>query len=497
MPMTKPTSSQVTFTQAGTSASTRTSQEKLQDVVSIKDFGAVGNGTTNDTVAIQAAITSLGASGGTVVIPNGMRCLIDSSLTINANVCLKGPHAIVGSPGNNLSAPYGSVGGALLINSASTITLKGGASLQGLLIHRKGMTFPAANTSAYAGAAVTIGGDDAAVFQCMILGFSQAITSSNWQRPRIYDVNIDCLAGILIDTCYDIAYLSRVHCWPFATIAALGASSTLQRSGAAFKFTAIGDWSKITDCFSYGYARGYWISSCNSMSLISCSADSTGGYAGQIGFNIDGTSTDTRLVACQAAAQETGYRIATSAGVHTRMIGCDSWACSSHGILIDFGDVYVSGGINRDTPNGVTVNNGTSVVFVDATRFYAISGTPVNLTTTNPNIHLGTNNDYGNFASGNSVTNNTNKTAVSLTAADPINLPARGMFFVITGNTSFGTINGGWAGRLVVLKFTGTPTVGDGGASLKLNGDFVASADDTLTLMNDGSAWFEVARSAN
>jgi hypothetical protein len=40
-------------------------------VVNVKDFGAIGNGVANDTVAVQAAIDSLAATGGTVFFPTG------------------------------------------------------------------------------------------------------------------------------------------------------------------------------------------------------------------------------------------------------------------------------------------------------------------------------------------------------------------------------------------------------------------------------------------
>jgi len=86
---------QLGFLPAGTSAVTRTIQDKLRDVVSVKDFGAVGDGVTDDTAAIQAAIDAAKVgvqpwSGNkTVYMPAGVY-LVSASLALPDYMTLTG-----------------------------------------------------------------------------------------------------------------------------------------------------------------------------------------------------------------------------------------------------------------------------------------------------------------------------------------------------------------------------------------------------------------------
>ena len=71
------------FLQAGTGAVTRTAQNKMRDVpVSVKDFGAVGDGSNDDTAEVQAAIDATIAAGRSEVWLPGGDYKLSSTLTV-------------------------------------------------------------------------------------------------------------------------------------------------------------------------------------------------------------------------------------------------------------------------------------------------------------------------------------------------------------------------------------------------------------------------------
>ena len=89
--LTNTDSSQLVYTQGGVGASSRTVQSRLRDFVSVKDFGAVGDGVTDDTAAIQAAINAVDAQGGGMVsFVNGETYLVSGLILLKTNVSLLG-----------------------------------------------------------------------------------------------------------------------------------------------------------------------------------------------------------------------------------------------------------------------------------------------------------------------------------------------------------------------------------------------------------------------
>ena len=85
-------SSAVDYNQGGTGAVDRTVKQKLQEIISVKDFGAVGDGVTDDTAAIQAAIDAVASGGsGALSFEQGESYIVTDKLTVfNREIIFEG-----------------------------------------------------------------------------------------------------------------------------------------------------------------------------------------------------------------------------------------------------------------------------------------------------------------------------------------------------------------------------------------------------------------------
>ena len=108
----------VDYTPSGTGVVETTVQAKLRDFISVTDFGAVGDGSTDDTAAIQACIDSIESTGGTVFFPLGTYNIGAVTIGTSSNVCLDGG-------GSAVLALVGTSAGFTASGTVSNLTIRG------------------------------------------------------------------------------------------------------------------------------------------------------------------------------------------------------------------------------------------------------------------------------------------------------------------------------------------------------------------------------------
>jgi len=88
-----------TITSTRTAAEHRTDHQSLHarhnQVFNVKEYGALGDGTTDDQTACQAALTAAAASGGVVYFPRGTYRVIGLTYGSNVTVAGDGPQSVI------------------------------------------------------------------------------------------------------------------------------------------------------------------------------------------------------------------------------------------------------------------------------------------------------------------------------------------------------------------------------------------------------------------
>lgn len=202
-------------------ATVATLDTKLDGWVSVKDFGAVGDGVADDTAAIQAAVNFAitSAAGRTVYVPAG-KYKLTSQININNGMSLVGE-----SPQSTKAA--GGIGGGTWFHIAHTGKGFNVANTVGYFTdvrfsHLGTYRTQPASTSGWAPTAHDFdfniaGAPDVNFFDVFLLNPTKGI-SVNSGGGR---VNFDMVrgqpmeVGIDIQEAYDVCKFHNIHFWPF------------------------------------------------------------------------------------------------------------------------------------------------------------------------------------------------------------------------------------------------------------------------------------------
>jgi hypothetical protein len=237
----------------------------------VQAYGAVGDGSTDDTTAFQDALNAAGASsgGGNVYAPwTAAGYLLSGTLNIPPSVCLIGDMSgPISHPKNNVTINNANpVPGSCttLLTTYSTggaagtpfITLNQQSGLMNLAIVHPNQPDNTSTPTAYPWTVWLSSGVDAYVVNVNFHNAYQAIGGQHHYRPRLEGLRGQALfRGLYLDDCEDCARCKGIH-WILETcIPGSNLANWIAANGIAFDLPRL-DEGIFEDCFAYGYLIG-------------------------------------------------------------------------------------------------------------------------------------------------------------------------------------------------------------------------------------------------
>lgn len=234
------------------------------DVWNVRDFGAKGDGKTDDTAAFQRALDEAGKAGGGVVVAPRGNYLFKGHLVVPSGVTLKGVWESV--PAHNgirdagLPKPTDDGTTFLVTEGAGSeeappfITLNTNSALKGVVLY-----YPDQKTDDVPVPypwTIAMRGKNPAVLDVEMLNPYNGIDATQNERHLIRNVHGQPLRrGVLVDQIYDIGRIENVHFNPWFSMKPKLFEWQMQ-NGEAFIFGR-SDWQYVLNTFCYGYKVGY------------------------------------------------------------------------------------------------------------------------------------------------------------------------------------------------------------------------------------------------
>ena len=476
--------------------------------ISVKDFGAVGDGVTDDTAAIQAAIDAVPSIGGEVWFPAGAYLYSTLTVTQKHDITLTG------------------AGGAILRKSSATgygLNLVGTSSVDYMLRFRLVNLILDASVTQTSGA------------------FLRAKHQRNLIIDRVWLE--DCYIGMQVDAGHIIEvsnfYIRNpinrgfLLASPGEVSKAIGiflSNGTVEGTSGNTTATGIRVDSGVSGLYLQNVdvtqgATGIYVvdgtpgdGAPEFLFMTNTSADQTNAA----GWQFDGGKS-IELHNCWGASSATDNGLVQNGATGVRVIGGRFQNNDHHGILIQSGsETHILGALcAKNSVEGANSFDGIHVAanvsefqlvgnrcgnitgFGSGTQGRGIqiaAGTSTNYAVVGNDLHGNGTEGFTNGATGSSFVVESNLPRLaqgSVASASSITLPPVD-FVQVTGTTNIDTIVAtDNRSRVVILQFTDALTVNDGTDNILLAGSFTTTALDTLTLVCDGTNWLEISRSVN
>jgi hypothetical protein len=320
-------SNQVAYTPAGTGAVVTTVQNKLRESVSVKDFGAVGDGVTDDTAAIQAGLTRCALSGDALYFPPGKYLV--TGLAAN-NV------ALIGTGVMDNGIPYANSGSVLCQTDTTKplITIGGGVTFNGMSFYYPNQINGGISPVVYLPtifASQTASVTNLNITNCLFINSYDCInmTQGTQSHGRVMLSNVQAyginkfmyLSGVAdVVTCIDC----QITVGNFQDIATPGSvlRGYTQSSGIGFDLAGRVDGLTINSCIIYGYKSSIRLLSGTPdfLKIVNCNLDSTingveiGGTA-QITNSLISGNAFSCMNPYDAASPTYGIKVASTADI--------------------------------------------------------------------------------------------------------------------------------------------------------------------------------------
>ena len=230
----------------------------------VHDFGALGDGKTDDTAAFQKALNAAGGAGGGIVYASRGNYFFAGHLNVPNAVTLAGLWQSVpahnGIRNRGLPKPTDDGTTFLVTEGAGNekgpafITLNTNSTLKGVVLY-----YPQQNVDDIPKPypwAIAMRGKNPAVLAVEMLNPYNGIDATRNERHLIRDVQGQPIRrGIMVDAIYDIGRIENVHFNPWWSMKPKLFQWQME-NGEAFIFGK-SDWQYVFNTFCFGYKIGY------------------------------------------------------------------------------------------------------------------------------------------------------------------------------------------------------------------------------------------------